>query len=129
MSTLRKPTTVNSLQASSRGTPSYFQGSCAVGGAGGGQIDQATGFAYSFPLLITNGITAMTCAIIPGVGGAGHIEYSISPPDQILDDTAWWWCWPAGTVSEPFCDLLQGPVTAIRAVSIAGSVSFEIVGC
>lgn len=63
------------------------------------------------------------------VAGAntGHIEFTTSTDAKVAAGTAVWQTWPSGVVTGTVSDMLVAPVTAIRAVSDAGTINFELI--
>lgn len=70
---------------------------------------------------------AFTCGIIAGEN-IGKFQFSLSSLSDVLDGNANWQNWPKENVTGSDYDTLEGPVTAIRGVSVSGSVIIEIVG-
>ena len=126
---LRGPDRLQCLKESPIGTCAYHQGTISIN-AGDTVDPHSGGISISDPVYITKGLRTLTCCVIPtGVAAsAGRLEYTLSPPDRVADDDATWWIWPKGDVVQPWVDVLVGPVTAMRAVCTAGSLTFEIVG-
>jgi len=63
------------------------------------------------------------------VAGAntGKIQFTTSTDALVVADGAAWQDWPNGTVTGTESDVLLGPVTALRGVSVAGTINFEII--
>ena len=126
---MRGPDRLQCLEDSKIGTCAFYQGTISIN-AGDTVDPNSGGISISDPVFMKNGIGRMTVCVIPtGVAqSAGRIEYTLSPPDRVQNDDATWFWWPKGDVVEPWADVMVGPVTAIRAVCTAGSLTFEIVG-
>ena len=85
--------------------------------------DGITGDPVVIPGL--NGLP-VTCKIVI-VGTSGKVEFTTSPDADVVADTADWEDWPDGTVTADTSDALLGPVTAVRGVSVVGTVKFQVV--
>jgi hypothetical protein len=68
----------------------------------------------------------VTCTIIAGAN-TGKFQFTTSSDAAVLADTCTWIDWPKGTVTGTEYDLLLGPVTAVRGVSVSGEINIEIV--
>ena len=78
---------------------------------------------YVHPVNSPGGIT---CTVISS-GNTGKIQTSTSPKSAISGGTATWSDWAEGDVTTITSDVIEGPVTGIRGVSISGEISIEIV--
>jgi len=74
----------------------------------------------------TNASGQITCTVIPG-GNTGKIQITTSPKSAIVADTATWQDWAEGNVTATTSDVITGPVTGIRGVSVSGAITIEIV--
>jgi len=63
----------------------------------------------------------VTLYISPAGGGSARIETTLSTRALVEAGAAVWFAWSAGSVSVPTSQLLQGPVTALRCVSVSGA--------
>ncbi len=63
------------------------------------------------------------------VAGAntGKIQFTTSTDAKVAAGTAIWQDWPAGVVTGTVSDRLISGVTAVRGVSSAGTVDFELI--
>lgn len=68
----------------------------------------------------------VTCTIIAGAN-TGKFQFTTSSDAAVLAGTCTWIDWPKGTVTGTEYDLLLGPVTAVRGVSVSGEINIEIV--
>jgi len=68
----------------------------------------------------------ITCTVIPN-GNTGKFQTTTSPRASIEAGTATWSDWPDGEVTETTSDVITGPVTGIRGVSVSGAIDIEIV--
>jgi len=66
-----------------------------------------------------------TVAAVPG-GNTASVEYSVSNPDDIDNDSAIWHNWASGDVTETTVDGLAVVATGIRFSATGGPVDFEI---
>ena len=69
---------------------------------------------------------SITCTVIPG-GNTGKIQTTTSPKANIEAGTATWSDWAEGDVTTTTSDVIEGPVTGIRGVSVSGAITIEIV--
>lgn len=86
-------------------------------------LDTVTGNPVIIPPL--NGMPVTCSVIITGV--SGKIQFTISTDAKVAAGTAVWSDWAAGTVTANTWDTLIGPVTAIRGVSVSGTIDIEVV--
>ncbi len=84
--------------------------------------------ATSAPIIINEGIRTVTICLIPANGASGKAQYSTSSAENVDNGTANWRDWPRGVITEIQDDVLNAPVTAVRAVSEVGSLTLEAVG-
>lgn len=56
-----------------------------------------------------------------------RVEYTVASPSEIEAGTAEWIVWPLKTVRKNSADGILSVVTAVRAVSIQGTVEMEVV--
>jgi hypothetical protein len=68
----------------------------------------------------------VTCTIITS-GNSGRFEFTTSPKAKIIANTATWHNWASGDVTTTTVDSITAPVTAIRGVSVSGSINIEVV--
>ena len=68
----------------------------------------------------------ITCTVIPG-GNSGKIQTTTSPMAAIAAGTAIWIDWAEGDVTATTSDIISGPVTGVRGVSVSGGIAIEIV--
>jgi len=66
-------------------------------------------------------------AVIPAGGASGRIEFSLDDPAVVEAGTAQWIAWPHGDVSAAIADAINGPVTALRCVSVSGQVEWRVI--
>lgn len=83
----------------------------------------ATGKTLIIPPYIAG--KQVTCRIICGAG-TGKIQTSISTDSAVAAETATWEDHPDGNQTGTFSDVLNGPVTGIRGVSISGEITLEV---
>lgn len=76
------------------------------------------------PVLITH--ERMTVVCRPSMAGSGKIQFSVSPPAVVNAETAIWMDWSRGVVSSAAADIAEGPITAIRGVSVSGVLEVEV---
>ena len=67
-----------------------------------------------------------TVTIVAGAG-TGKAQTTTSGEDAILAGTANWVDWGKGDVTGTNSDVLTGPVSAVRGVSVSGEITIEIV--
>jgi hypothetical protein len=68
----------------------------------------------------------VTCTIICS-NSSGKFQTSTSSQIDIEAGVATWQDWAEGTVAVNTTDVLTGPVTGIRGVSVSGEITIEIV--
>lgn len=68
----------------------------------------------------------ITCTMIAGAN-TGKFQFTTSSDAAVAAGTCTWIDWPKGNVTGTDYDLLLGPVTAVRGVSISGEITIEIV--
>lgn len=68
-----------------------------------------------------------TIALHPAEGGSGKIQYTTSLPSKVQNNTGRWIDWKAGVVAEATAAVVDGPVTAIRGVSVSGQLVIELI--
>ena len=68
----------------------------------------------------------ITCTLIAGAN-TGKIQITTSSDAAVAAGTCTWIDWDYGDTTGTQPDVLTGPVTGIRGVSISGEVSIEIV--
>ncbi len=86
--------------------------------------DGVTGNTVPIPPLKV-GSKRITVTIIAGAN-TGSIEFSTSSDALVASGGATWQTWPKGIVTGTHSDSLVGQVTALRAVSAAGEIKYEI---
>jgi len=69
---------------------------------------------------------SITCTIIAG-SNEGKFQFTTSPDASVKAGTCVWIDWPKGAVSGTNYDVIAGPVTAVRGVSVSGEINIEIV--
>lgn len=79
-----------------------------------------------------NGLSPVTVYLDPdreSPGGTGKVQYTTTPLDgSVVAEDAVWRDWEAGDVEEATESVFDGPVTALRAVTVTGSdVYWEVV--
>lgn len=99
-------------------------------------LGRKPGYEHREQLL--TGITSVP-VIIPPLNGqpvsvtmvagsnTGNIQFTTSTDALVAAGTAAWQDWPNGVVTGTESDVLLGPVTAVRGVSVAGTINFEII--
>lgn len=75
---------------------------------------------------INNKSNVISCTMVAGAN-TGKFQVTTSPVSSISAGTATWQDWPLGTVTGTITDVVMGPVTGLRGVSVAGAVNIEIV--
>ena len=104
---------INKIIGGGRGQ--YFQGTVATGQTGA-------------PVYTNDAVGPVSVGLVPAGGASGKVQYTLSPAAAVAGATATWRDWPSGVVTETTDDVLTGPVTAVRAVSVSGNVTLEVVG-
>ena len=81
----------------------------------------------SDPVIIppTNG-APVTVTMLAGAN-TGKIQFTTGSDAAVAAATATWHDWPLGVITGSDSDTLLGQVTAVRGVSSAGTVNFEVV--
>ena len=78
-------------------------------------------------ILIPNDLVgSLTCTVIAG-SNTGKVQFSTSREIDVLNDNATWQDWPQGTVTGTTYDVLVGPVSSIRGVSVSGEITLEVI--
>ena len=77
-------------------------------------------------ILIPPGKDNITCTIIAGAN-AGKFQFTTSPDSSVTDGTCVWSDWPLENLSGTRSFVVTSPITAIRGVSVSGSITIEIV--
>lgn len=79
-------------------------------------------------LIVNTGDTKgkITCTIIAGAN-TGKFQFTTSPDADIVAETATWQDWVKGDTTGTDYDVLDGPVTGLRGVSVSGEIVVEIV--
>jgi hypothetical protein len=75
---------------------------------------------------INNNSGLISCTLISN-GNTGKIQTSTSTLSAITAGSATWVDWSEGDVTTTTIDVISGPVTGIRGVSVSGEISIEIV--
>lgn len=79
-------------------------------------------------VLIPNDLVgSLTCTIVAGAN-TGKVQFSTSTEEAVLTDVAVWQDWPQGTVTGTTYDVLVGPVSSVRGVSVSGEITIEVIG-
>ena len=86
--------------------------------------DGVTGPSVILPPMGSNG--ARTNCTINLSSSTGKFQYTSSSEEDVLDDTANWYDWDKGEVTESTSDALTVPVMALRGVSISGTITIDI---
>ena len=68
----------------------------------------------------------ITCTMLAG-GNSGKFQFATSQDTAVNDGTCVWIDWPKGVVTGTDYDVINGPVTAVRGVSVSGEITIEIV--
>jgi hypothetical protein len=68
---------------------------------------------------------SVNCSIIAGAG-TGKVQYTNSPDTDVDADTANEHDWTLGNVTGSNNDTFDGQISAVRGVSISGSIVFEV---
>ncbi len=68
----------------------------------------------------------VTCTIIAG-GNTGKMQFTTSSDTKVAAGTAVWSDWDRGVVTGTVTDFILSAVTAVRGVSSAGAIDFELV--
>lgn len=66
------------------------------------------------------------CSVTVIPSGSALLQYTTSRMDEVTNNQATWITWSRGTVTGNVTDIPEGPVTAIRGVSITGQVVIEV---
>ena len=69
---------------------------------------------------------AVSVAIEAG-SNTGKVQYTIDTEEEIQAGTEVWYDWPKGNISGNAIDSLISPVSAIRGVSISGSIILKVI--
>jgi hypothetical protein len=75
---------------------------------------------------VSNASGKATCTIV-STGNTGKVQTSTSSIAAVNAGTATWSDWAKGNVTATTTDVLTGPVTAVRGVSVSGEIDFEMV--
>lgn len=75
---------------------------------------------------VENASGRVTCTIVSS-GNTGKVQFTTSLIASVEAETATWQDWPKGNVTATTSDVLTGPVTAVRGVSVSGALTFEAV--
>ena len=69
-----------------------------------------------------------TVAVHPSAGGAALVEFSLSPIDDIVAESATvkWVPWSNGTVTESTANDAQSPINAYRCTATAADCVLEV---
>jgi len=94
---------------------------------------------YEYTEIIPDGVTGntvklqpvikkdnITCTCIAGAG-TGKFQFTTSTDASVSAGTCIWIDWPKGAVTGTNYDVITGPVTAVRGVSVSGEINIEIV--
>lgn len=68
----------------------------------------------------------ITCTILAG-SNIGKFQFTTSPDAAVNDGTCVWTDWPLENISGTRSFVVTSPITAIRGVSVSGSITIEIV--
>lgn len=95
-----------------------------------GFINTKNGFGFKSTVLSSPGngvsvlvptqVQSISVALILGGSSSGKVQSTLSPIEDVINDTAIWLDWSAGIVSFTTADVAK-PVTAIRQVNISGT--------
>jgi len=69
----------------------------------------------------SNGTIVLICG-----AGTGKVQTSIDTMEDINSGDVTWIDWDKGDVTDTVMGVFVGPVTAIRAVSISGAITFKL---
>lgn len=75
---------------------------------------------------LANASGRVTCTIV-STGNTGKVQTTTSSVATVEAGTATWLDWAQGDVTTTTTDVLTGPVTAVRGVSVTGEIGFELV--
>lgn len=92
-----------------------------------GHAETVTAGNTSDPVSV-HGVRTLSIGVTPGSGGSGLVEFSLSSPEAVAGDTANWFEWPKGAVTEASHDAIIGPVTALRFTATTADCVFEVLG-
>lgn len=59
--------------------------------------------------------------------GTAKVQFTLSKTSLVKAGTARWLDWARGDITSAAADIPEGPVTAVRAVSITGAATLEVV--
>jgi len=62
----------------------------------------------------------------PAGGGSARIEFTLSTQAQVEAATAVWISWPHGDVTAAASASINGPITALRCVSVSGAADWGV---
>ena len=62
----------------------------------------------------------------PVVTGVGYIQATMSSKQDVDDNQAGWFAWPAGSVSSVTADTLDPVITAIRCYRTSGNLRMTV---
>lgn len=85
--------------------------------------DGLTGVSVFIPSISVP--TKVTCTVNPA--GSAKMQYSTSSLASVKAGTGTWQDWPLGAIAVITSDSLISPVTALRGVSVTGSVTIDII--
>lgn len=86
--------------------------------------DGENGDSYIIPTGEIN--SRITCTLIAGAN-TGKFQITTSPDADIVDESAVWQDWVKGNTTGTAHDVLIGPITGLRGVSVSGEIIIEIV--
>lgn len=79
--------------------------------------------ANSDPVIVPSIGRDAAIAVTPGTNA--KVQYTLSDYDAIEADTAVWYDWDAGVITDPTADAVAGSVSALRLVS-TGASSWQV---
>lgn len=99
--------------------------------SGNGLASGFYGISLSFsgtsdPVCFQAGFNSISVAISPAIGQTARVEYTLSPPADVMAGTAVWLTWPAGNVSVATDDAMLTKAYAVRGVSSGGTAKLEV---
>lgn len=80
--------------------------------------------ATSEPVLVPQASGRVSVGIVPS--GTAKIQFTLSSEADIVGDSADWFDWADGNVTSAIADTLDGPVSAVRCVSVSSAVEFYV---
>lgn len=75
------------------------------------------------PIIIEGG----DCTVSLFPSGSAKVQYTTSRTKKVSNNTARWLDWARGAISAAASDIPEGPIVAVRVVSVAGDAVIEVV--